>query len=163
MIKVAGIDPGLSCGWAIAGRKGARRVLVASGVIRPPRTLTLQRRHYLISAELRAVFVKHEPAIAFAEDQFVDETKGGKKIAAALKISQARGVVNVAIGACELDVVDVAPSTLKKSVAGHGHASKDQVARMVAAFFGVELPRYDDESDAQALALHGAIVHRVAS
>ena len=52
------------------------------------------------------------------------------------------------------EVVQFAPSVAKKSVAGNGRASKEQVASMVAHSLGLaEAPRPLDASDALALAL----------
>ena len=77
----------------------------------------------------------------------------------ALALAQARGVVLAVAGLRGLSVFSYAPALIKKTVTGHGRASKDQVAHMVQALVGLRSPPRSDAADALAVAI--THVHRM--
>ena len=98
------------------------------------------------------VIERHEPDVMVVEQVFC-----GKNIQSALKLGEARGVILLCAARAGSPVVEYAPATIKKSVAGGGRASKEQVQRMVQRVLRLEeLPRPADAADALAMALcHG--------
>ena len=57
-----------------------------------------------------------------------------------------------------VECVEYAPSRIKQSVCGYGHADKGQVQRMVKTILGLdELPRPDHAADALAVAICHAL------
>ena len=58
-----------------------------------------------------------------------------------------------------LEIVEYSPNTIKKVVAHHGHATKEDVKNAVASIFNVPLDVFEteDESDATAVAYTGYI------
>lgn len=89
----------------------------------------------------------------------LEEAFYGKSVSAALRIGEARGVILCAAARSGLPVYQFPPARVKRSVTGHGAASKDVVARMVAQLVrlpgaqsvGGRLPL--DATDALAVAL----------
>jgi len=75
-------------------------------------------------------------------------------------LGAARGAAIAAVALVGLEVFEYAPLRVKQSVVGHGRASKEQVARMVASHLNFSRPLPSDESDAAATALCHAFTWR---
>jgi crossover junction endodeoxyribonuclease RuvC len=72
----------------------------------------------------------------------------------ALRLAEVRGIVLLAAAQHDVVVYSYAPREVKASVAGHGHADKTQVQRMVRALLSMaEAPEPADAADALAVAL----------
>lgn len=72
----------------------------------------------------------------------------------ALKLAEVRGVVLLAAAQSNVPVHSYSPRAVKSSVAGYGHASKQQMQLMVRARLGMsETPGPADAADALAVAL----------
>ena len=72
----------------------------------------------------------------------------------AILMAHARGVILLAATENGLPVVSYAPTRIKKTVTGHGRATKDQVQRTIQRELGLaELPDPPDVADALAVAL----------
>ena len=89
-----------------------------------------------------------------AQELSLEEAFFGKSVASALRIGEARGVIIAAAHERGLAVHQFAPARIKRSVAGHGAASKAAVARLVCRQLGLaEVPEPADVTDALAAAL----------
>ena len=74
----------------------------------------------------------------------------------ALAVAEARGVILLTAGMANLKVYEYSPQEVKIALTGRGNADKKEVARMIQIFLGVKrLPRWDDETDAMAIAITG--------
>ena len=72
----------------------------------------------------------------------------------ALRLAEVRGVVLLAAAQRGIPVHSYSPREVKASVAGYGHASKEQMQSMVRAQLGLsETPEPADAADALAVAL----------
>lgn len=72
----------------------------------------------------------------------------------ALKLAEVRGVVMLAAAQGNIPVHSYAPREVKASVAGHGHATKQQMQLMVRAMLDMsQTPEPADAADALAVAL----------
>jgi crossover junction endodeoxyribonuclease RuvC len=72
----------------------------------------------------------------------------------AMAVAQASGIVMAAAALSGAEVVEYSPNQVKETVAGHGAAGKEQVARMVQTLLGLAAPpRPADAADAAAIAL----------
>ena len=72
----------------------------------------------------------------------------------ALKLAEVRGVVLLAAAQRDIPVCSYSPREVKASVAGYGHADKQQMQLMVRALLGMsETPEPPDAADALAVAL----------
>ena len=154
--RALGVDPGLTrTGWALVEGAGRRYRLLDAGIVAPradgpgddlaPRLLDGYER---FTAVLRAT----EPDLVVIEDIFT--TPRFPK--AALKMAHLRGVLCLAAAQAGPRVLSLTATTVKQRLTGNGHASKDQVQRMVFELCdvsGVSAP--SDLSDAVGLAIAG--------
>ena len=75
-------------------------------------------------------------------------------IRTALKLAEVRGVVLLAAAQRDIPVHSYSPREVKASVAGYGHAAKEQMQLMVRALLNMtETPEPADAADALAVAL----------
>jgi crossover junction endodeoxyribonuclease RuvC len=74
----------------------------------------------------------------------------------ALMMAHARGVICLAARQQNVTVLALAPGEVKRAVAGHGSASKEQVQHAMQRLLGMDrLPRPSHVADALALAFTG--------
>jgi crossover junction endodeoxyribonuclease RuvC len=92
---------------------------------------------------------------AYKPDEFAIETAFyGKNVQSTLKLGHARGVSILAAVNKQIPTAEYSPREIKKSVAGLGGASKEQVRYMVCQILKIKsLPKQMDISDAIAVAL----------
>jgi len=147
---VLGIDPGLAnTGYGVVARREGRFVALDGGVVETSPSLPTERRLVAIAARVRELLGEHScEAVAFEDLYF------GQNIVSAFAVGHARGVLMLLAGERGVPCFSYTPQQVKAAVCGHGRASKDQVARMVAYLLALrELPSPDHASDALAVAL----------
>jgi|SoiMethySBSTD1v2_1073268.scaffolds.fasta_scaffold1276776_2 crossover junction endodeoxyribonuclease RuvC len=150
--RILGLDPGtLRLGFGLVASNGTAAELATSGVLTAPAAWEPSRRLGHLAAELTALLDRERPDCIALEASFF-----GKNAHSLIRLGEARGMVLALAGGRGLAVHDYPPATVKKSVVGHGGASKEQVARMVAALFpGLGARRLEqslDQTDAIAIA-----------
>jgi crossover junction endodeoxyribonuclease RuvC len=147
---VLGIDPGtrvLGWGAVVEAPDGPR--FLACGVLTPTASATVAARLHELRTELEDLLAKLRPAAVGIEGAFT-----GPNVRSALRISEARGVALACTGARACEVHEVPPARAKQAVTGNGNASKEQVARMIAAMFSRrEFEVAHDATDALAIAV----------
>jgi len=152
--RIIGIDPGsLKTGWGVIEVESARAkvVHVDNGVIFLDKKAELPERIVDLSRQLHTVLESFRPAVAAVEDVFVQ--RGARS---ALILGQARGAVLATLGLCGVTVTSHTTSQVKSRVAGHGRATKLQVAEMVTVLLRLKEHPFEDAADALAVALcHG--------
>ena len=145
MTIIIGIDPGSrNTGYGVIRLEGNRHIYLASGHLSLaafPVTERL-RKIFLGLQEIMQTWQPHEAAI---EQIFMKENPSS-----ALKLGQARGAAIVAL---DIPVEEYSARQVKKSVVGHGAATKDQVQFMVKRLLNVSGNLQPDASDALAVAL----------
>ena len=151
-MKILGIDPGLDkTGWAVlekSGPLGAVRLL-ASGLIRTPKGLALEKRLAAIYDSLVSVIVANTPRSAAIEEVFFS-----KRADTQANTTHARGVILLACERQSLPISAYNPREIKKTVSGSGAADKAQMRKIVQILLGLkEIPKSDDVADAMAAAL----------
>lgn len=71
-----------------------------------------------------------------------------------MSVSQARGVVLLALEENNVNLHEFTPLQVKSSICGYGKAEKKQVQYMIQKTFGLKsLPKPDDAADALGIAL----------
>jgi crossover junction endodeoxyribonuclease RuvC len=151
-VRILGIDPGtLRMGFGVLDLRGGAMTLVTSGVVETPPTWRPARRLGHLAARLEQLIETTRPGAIALEASFF-----GKNLQSLIRLGEARGMVLALAGRAGLEVHDYPPATVKKSVAGHGAASKEQLARVLAALLP-ELGRAAaieqlDQTDALAVA-----------
>lgn len=148
-MRVLGVDPGSrTTGWGIVERDHGRYRLIAAGAIQTGTNATAAERLGEIWRGLTAEITVWKPDCAAIEVIFAH-----KSSTSALILGQARGVALLALGQAGLAIHEYNNATIKQSVTGSGRADKDQVARMVRALVGVDIPGPADTTDAIAIAM----------
>ena len=147
-MRVLGIDPGLrNLGWGVIDVQGTRLSHVANGIIRSQGD-DLSVRLLSLFSGLTRIVETYAPDAAAVEQTFVNKDGAGT-----LKLGQARGIALLVPAQAGLAVGEYAPNSVKKTVVGVGHATKDQIAYMVR----LQLPGVDlagpDAADALAIAI----------
>ena len=150
MTRLLGIDPGSRhLGWGIIDAEGSRMQHVAHGVITPPTSLALPGRLTEIFDRLEDLIARWQPQASAIERVF--SARGPRS---ALILGHARGAALIALQRGELEIGEYAPAEIKLAVAGHGRATKEQLALMVARLLGVDLAGVaHDATDALAIAI----------
>lgn len=149
MSRVFGIDPGIArLGYGVLDEaRGGRVSVVGFGVISTDPGEVGPRLQHLFS-RLEALLSETAPDVAAVEQLFF-----GQNTTTALAVSQARGVVLLALARAGVPVREVTPSQVKQAVAGWGRADKRQVQQMVARLLNLDrVPEPDDAADALAVA-----------
>jgi crossover junction endodeoxyribonuclease RuvC len=106
-----------------------------------------------LDTDIRALLDRLHPDAVAVESLFAHY----KHPATAIIMGHARGIILLAVERAGLRLVEFKPNLVKKSVTGHGHASKEQMQRSVQELYRLpELPSPPDMADAIAIALCAA-------
>lgn len=151
-MKYVGLDPGSQrAGYALLQFEGGRVVSAKAGVweLRGSRPQALSELARVSSGWL----AEQEADAAAVEGVF-----HFKNVRSALALAEARGVLLSVVGSLNVPVFDYAPATVKKTVCGHGTATKEQVRDSLRRTVpGLERFQFDglwhDAIDAVALAV----------
>lgn len=147
--RILGIDPGtVATGWGIVEMTGAALVHVEHGTITSSSNFTQAMRLKRIYRGLCEVVARYRPAGVSLERVFF-----AQNASSALKLGQARGIALLVAAENELAVHEYASVEIKQSVVGYGHASKEQVQKMIASLLRVSPPIAADAADALAAAI----------
>ena len=153
MIRILGIDPGtLHCGYGVVEVSSVRALkkprYIECGVIELNGKLSLSERLRLLAVDLREVLLELRPDEVSLEAAF-----HGVNAQSALRLGHARGVIMLLIAEAGLPLGEYAPATVKRSVAGHGRAGKEEIQRVVTWLCALQSAPRPDAADALAIAL----------
>lgn len=150
-MRILGIDPGLKLtGYGVVDYKPARPALVDGGVIRLDATTPLADRLVELEAELITLMTDYKPDVCSVELLYAHY----KHPRTAILMGHARGVILLVARRHGVRVEQYSANRIKKSVAGHGHASKPQMQSAIQALWKLpEPPEPPDVADALAIAL----------
>lgn len=154
---ILGIDPslrgtGLS---ALEAKSDGSIKYIESTTVKNNPKLSMAECLGRIYQETTAIIKRTSPiAVAIEQSVYVQNFK------TAMTLGSSRGAVLAAAACAKLKVFEYPPLRIKQAVIGYGRASKEQVARSVAAMVlgaGILPP---DESDASAAALTHIFTHK---
>jgi crossover junction endodeoxyribonuclease RuvC len=151
VITVLGLDPGSRVtGYGVVREASGVLTLVSAGTIRTESLATsdLAGRLGLIFKGVTRIMREYPPDEAAVENIF-----GGKSVASALKLGQARGAALAALAGADIPVYAYEPTKVKKSLVGAGRAEKTQVAFMIGQLLGSKVKFAADATDALAVAV----------
>ena len=156
VVRALGIDPGLTrSGWALVTVERGQYRLEDSGVIQPRSDAgsdDLPGRLADGYLRLNAILELTRPTVVTVEDLFA--TPRFPK--AALKMAHLRGVYCLAVAQAGIPMLALTATTVKQRLTGNGHASKEQVQRMVLQLCEIDATKVpSDLSDAIGLAIAG--------
>ena len=148
-----GIDPGLaSTGWGVLEFHNEKFNYIAHGCIETEAGSPRGERLFFIYQSFIKIFNKYKPTEAAMENLYF-----GKNITSAMTVSEARGVLLLALTAKGIPVRELTPNAIKKAVVGVTKADKSQIQEMVRFILGLsEIPRPDHAADALGAAICSA-------
>ena len=147
-MRIIGIDPGLrNTGWGIIEIKNNKLVHVDDDRISPPFTSSVGERLLFLKNNLSVIVKKYDPNISAIEQIFVGPGTGSS-----LKLGMARGVSMLVLAQAGLQIKELPPKLVKKTVTGYGSASKNQIKSMIEKLINI-IPKNEDSSDALAIAI----------
>jgi crossover junction endodeoxyribonuclease RuvC len=150
-LRILGIDPGFDrLGICILDKEGTKETLIFSTCIVTSRKDTFEKRLVVIGEQLEKIIANYSPAELAIETLFF--TKNQKTI---ITVAEVRGICIYLAHKAGVALYEYSPPQIKLAIAGHGKASKDDIAIMVPKILKQPLliNTLDDEIDAIAIAL----------
>ena len=151
-VSIIGLDPSISStGWGVVRFWEDGTIDARWGTIPTSAKSDIDARLRVLHDAIVAVVESDGRAFEAAmETPFM-----GRNAQTALKLSMAQAALSLGLSACRPGLVigRYPPATVKKVVAGHGRADKEEVCQAVIAHLGLgERPASSDASDALAVA-----------
>lgn len=146
-----GIDPGTAIvGYGLVREHNdGTLVAVEYGVIRTSSKKSMPERLAIIYDNLTELIAEYEPDRAGVEELFFS-----RNVTTGITVSQARGVILLALHKAGLHINEYKPNIVKQSITGYGNADKSQMQEMVRMLLNLdEAPRPDDAADALGVAI----------
>jgi crossover junction endodeoxyribonuclease RuvC len=158
--RILGIDPGSRViGFALMGATKTRPLsprdwtVLDAGVLKASPTLSFTARLGEIHDALFELTEQLAPTAVAIEKAF-----HGVNSATAIKLGEARGALIAAVARHKIPLHEITPAEVKRIVAGHGAATKEQVYQALQALLGFNKGRLPhDASDALAIALTASL------
>jgi crossover junction endodeoxyribonuclease RuvC len=157
---ILGIDPGTATtGYGVIRFEHGRATAEDYGCILTSKTDTPSQRLHQLYRHAHQLIDSVRPDAVAVEKLFFNTN-----ITTAMGVSQARGVVLLAIEELGISLAEYTPLEVKMSVCGYGRAKKPQIQQMVTSLLRLpQPPKPDDAADALAIALcHAAVRPTVA-
>jgi crossover junction endodeoxyribonuclease RuvC len=150
-MRILGIDPGLRItGYGVVRWKPIRPELVDGGVIRLKEKTPIPDRLVELETELDKLFDEFHPDVCAIEQLYAHY----KHPRTAILMGHARGVIMLVAARRGVRIEQFPANRIKQSVAGHGHAGKQQMQRAIQSFWNLKTaPEPPDVADALAIAL----------
>jgi crossover junction endodeoxyribonuclease RuvC len=149
-LTIMGIDVGTATtGWGVITKNGNILKMRDYGIIATDKALELPQRLVEIYQNLSELLQEFEPDFVAVESIFF-----AKNQTTVISVSEARGVILLALEQYHARIKEFTPMQVKKSVAGYGKADKKQVQQMVKVLLKLEdIPKPDDAADGLALCI----------
>jgi crossover junction endodeoxyribonuclease RuvC len=152
--RILGVDPGLQItGYAIVEVRAQGPLVCEAGVIRSTKSSSsadLEQRVRSVYTGIVEVIDQFQPQTVIVEQLYAhyDHPR------TAILMAHARGVIFLAAAQKDLPVFSYSATSIKKTITGHGRASKEQMQRTIQRELGLaDLPDPPDVADALAAAL----------
>lgn len=161
--RILGLDPGLHItGYAVleAGSRGpiVCEAGVIRGVVKGAKSDLAQRLQYIYTSTVEVV-EQFRPHVMVVEQLYAHY----KHPRTAILMGHARGILFLAAAQHEVPVVSYNATRIKKTITGHGRATKLQIQRTMQRELGLsQLPDPPDVADALAAALCHYYIQKLA-
>lgn len=149
-MRILGIDPGTQkVGFGVIDVVGDNYHTVTYGVIQTESKDPMPKRLGVIYRDMMELLDQVKPDVVAIEQLFAF-----RNVTNVITVSQARGVIVLAIEQHGLPIGEYTPMVVKQSLTGYGRAEKREVQEQVKDFLDLEkIPRPDDAADALAIAI----------
>lgn len=148
-MRVLGIDPGSGIiGFGVVD-KGRNPTFAGAGVIRT--TIGDDTASRLVEAYegMKELVAEFKPDAASVETLYF-----AQNVTTGLAVSQARGVILLALAEAKIPIYEYTPLQIKMAMTGYGRATKAQIQEMVRVQLNLKKkPSPDDAADGLAAAL----------
>jgi crossover junction endodeoxyribonuclease RuvC len=151
IVRILGIDPGFDrLGICILDKESNKESLIFSTCITTSKKNSFEKRLVDIGKELEELLKKYTPDELAIETLFF--TTNQKTI---ITVAEVRGICIYLSHKNNVAIFEYSPPQIKLAIAGHGKASKNDIAMMVPKILKQPLliGTLDDEIDAIAIAL----------
>jgi len=155
-MRILGIDPGLGVtGYGIIEDKTFK--LVEAGIIKTRPNTLIEKRITKIFNEVSAIIEEYRPGVLVLEKIYSHY----RHPTTAILMAHARAMACLVCGKFNVKLVNYPSTRIKKAVTGNGHASKQQVQRMVQNLLQLKYPPEPaDVSDALAMAISYCFIEK---
>lgn len=159
-VRILGVDPGsLRLGYGVVDLVGpAQARYVECGVVSAPAKMDRAGRLVTIGRGLRELVEELRPDEVAMEQAFY-----GKNVQSTLALGEARGVASFIVCDAGLKLFGYAPARVKRTIVGHGAATKQQIGYLVRALLSLKRVPEPDAADALAIAICHARHRNMAS
>lgn len=150
MVTVLGIDPGYALvGWSFLQFDHKKIKVLDYGVITTDKEMSSGYRLGEIYKDMIELLKEFRPDYAGLEKLLFS-----RNTTTAMAVSEARGVIMLALEQNSIPMYEVTPLQVKSGVTGYGKATKKQVQESVRILCGLEsIPKPDDAADAIAVGI----------
>lgn len=144
-----GIDPGYgTCGFGVLQKKDQSITVLDAGVITTETGLDFSDRLCELAEGVITILENYNPDVLSIEKLF-----WGANVDNAVKVAEARGVIEYVCRKKGLSIVEYSPNEVKSKLVGYGHAPKFQLQNIITMRLGLsEIPKPDDAADALCIA-----------
>lgn len=162
-MTILGIDPGIAqTGYGVVEKIRSSKFevrnsglrCVSYGCITTAKEKHAGARLAILEKELQQVLREYKPDVVAVERLYFF-----KNLKTVMPVSEARGVILLAIAKKKLPVIELTPLQAKMAITGYGRADKKQMQRMVQQILKLsQIPKPDDAADALGLAIAGTFL-----
>lgn len=139
-------------GWGVIREAGSKLQAIDYGVIETPAGTPFAKRLQLIFSKVSDLIRSYHPDVSGVERLFFS-----RNTTTAMQVSEARGVILLALAQAKIPVHECTPQAVKQALSSYGRADKAQVQRMVQVLLNLPtIPKPDDIADALAIAVTAA-------
>ena|SRR3989338_2434482 len=157
-MTILGVDPGTATtGYGVVrSSRGNSLECVSYNCITTKKEKGTGERLVSLEKELLKVLNTYKPDAVVVERLYFF-----KNLKSVMPVSEARGVILLAIAKKKLPVFEMTPLQVKMAITGYGRADKKQMQRMVQQTLKLsQVPKPDDAADALGLAIAGVFLTR---
>jgi crossover junction endodeoxyribonuclease RuvC len=162
--RILGVDPGLQVtGYAVLETTPQRPRVCEAGIVRGAEgraSTDMAQRVRVLYDGIVEIMEQFRPGVVVVEQLFAhyDHPR------TAILMAHARGVIFLAAAQRDLPVLSYNATRIKKTITGHGRASKEQIQHAIQRELGLaQLPEPPDVADALAVALCHFYVQKLAA
>ena len=150
-MRILGIDPGLGItGYGVIELSDKDLSIIEAGVIRSSAKNKIEKRLLDVYKKIRSLIKDTKPHVAVLEELYSHY----KHPRTSILMGHVRGVICLAVEEQKIQLVNYSSTRVKKAITGRGHASKQQIQRMITSLLNLKtVPESVDVTDALALAV----------